>query len=169
MGAWGGGLVFTHPHLLPPQDWQEIVSLYEKENTYLGEAAPEGALWRGSMGGFQSPNWDEDGACRGRGQDARGCQVPPWLGKQPRWLRYPAHLLGVWPRLSAPVSPRPVQPSSPASWCAASATSSRRCGSRSAGASRRSRTVCAARRNASWEQRSCGSASAPPASSTASP
>ena len=25
--------------LLPPQDWQEIVSLYEKENTYLGKAA----------------------------------------------------------------------------------------------------------------------------------
>uniref|UniRef100_A0A672U910 CDK5 regulatory subunit associated protein 3 n=1 Tax=Strigops habroptila TaxID=2489341 RepID=A0A672U910_STRHB len=44
--AWGhgaGGLVFPHPSasilLLPPQDWQEIVSLYEKENTYLAELA----------------------------------------------------------------------------------------------------------------------------------
>ncbi|NXW11937.1 CK5P3 protein, partial [Fregetta grallaria] len=28
-----------HPLLPPPQDWQEIVSLYEKENTYLAELA----------------------------------------------------------------------------------------------------------------------------------
>lgn len=62
-----------HPLLPPPQDWQEIVSLYEKENTYLGKAALaagrlQRALWEVSGGDFQSPNWDEDGAGRERGR-----------------------------------------------------------------------------------------------------
>lgn len=63
------------PHLLlpPPQDWQEIVSLYEKENTYLGKAAlAAGRLWRAlggvSVGGVWSPNWDEDGMGREKGR-----------------------------------------------------------------------------------------------------
>ncbi|NWH23706.1 CK5P3 protein, partial [Grus americana] len=42
LGACGSRRVRSPPpHLLlpPPQDWQEIVSLYEKENTYLAELA----------------------------------------------------------------------------------------------------------------------------------
>uniref|UniRef100_A0A8C0HLD9 CDK5 regulatory subunit associated protein 3 n=1 Tax=Buteo japonicus TaxID=224669 RepID=A0A8C0HLD9_9AVES len=51
------------------KDWQEIVSLYEKENTYLGKAARlRRALWGVSVSGFRSPNWDEDGAGRERGR-----------------------------------------------------------------------------------------------------
>lgn len=43
-GEWAVGMAAPwrcsppHPLLPPPQDWQEIVALYEKDNTYLGTA-----------------------------------------------------------------------------------------------------------------------------------
>lgn len=72
-GGSRGVRSLLHPLLPPPQDWQEIVSLYEKENTYLGKAALAAgrlrrALWGVSVGDFRSLNWDEDGAGRERGR-----------------------------------------------------------------------------------------------------
>uniref|UniRef100_A0A803XWS1 CDK5 regulatory subunit associated protein 3 n=1 Tax=Meleagris gallopavo TaxID=9103 RepID=A0A803XWS1_MELGA len=62
----------------------------------------------------------------------------------------------------------PTWLSSLPSWCVMSLMRSLHCASRSPAASRPSRTWPAVRRSASWQLLSCGSASTPPASSTAS-